>query len=122
VEDVAVEIIDRLFSSIRSYFNSLKLVGHKNQSEVNKLLIYDFIVELLTENMRIFVNEADYRTIEKALYCLYGSTCLIPYPSYVCAGNNNLFGTLFSSAQVSPRISEDQIPRYTEDEVLRFKS
>jgi hypothetical protein len=32
---------------------------------------------------RGLLSKDDYRLIEKALDCLYGSTCLIPYPDYL---------------------------------------
>lgn len=85
---MVVDIINNLFSAISSYFTSLSHFGYKKKSDVNNLLIYSFIEEMLTGRMREFITEDDYRYIEKALHCLYGSTCFIPYPEYV--GNSEI--------------------------------
>lgn len=69
--------------------------------------------------MRVYITENDYRIIQNALNCLYGSSCLIPYPNYI--NDNNLFGNLFSDS-VTPRATEiDDIIRITEDARIRFK-
>ena len=118
-EDVVVEILDNVFSSIESYFNALSYFGYKKNSDVNKLLIYNFLSEMLTGEMRYYITEEDYRNIEKALYCLYGTSCLIPYPKYI--SDTNLFGKEPDVNSLEPRITEgDSILRFFE-ESLRFK-
>lgn len=76
-----MDITNDAYESVTHYFNILKKLGYKSYNEVNKLLVLIFIEELLTGNMAEFITEEDYRNIDKALYCLYGS-CLIPYPNY----------------------------------------
>ena len=51
------------------------------------------------------LNEEDYAAINKALYCLYGSTCLIKYPDYY---NPNTRRTMFtgSCSQLARRVAE----------------
>jgi len=115
-----VEIINDVFNSIGTYFNALTQFGYKKQGDVDKLLVYSFIEEMLTGEMRFFVTEADYRLIEQALSCLYGSSCLIPYPQY--ANNDYLFGNIESGGLISPRITEDSNIRFTEDDRVRFKA
>lgn len=117
---MAVEIINDVFNSIGTYFNALTQFGYKKQEDVNKLLVYNFIEEMLTGEMRFFVTEADYRLIEQALSCLYGSSCLIPYPQY--ANDDCLFGHIESGGLISPRITEDSNIRFTEDDRVRFKA
>ena len=117
---MAVEIINDVFNSIGTYFNALTQFGYKKQGDVDKLLVYSFIEEMLTGEMRFFVTEADYRLIEQALSCLYGSSCLIPYPQY--ANNDYLFGNIESGGLISPRITEDSNIRFTEDDRVRFKA
>ena len=69
--------------------------------------------------MRVYVTEDDYRIIQYALNCLYGSSCLISYPNYV--NNNSPFGNTFSDS-VTPRITEvDEVIRITESGKVRFK-
>lgn len=69
--------------SLGRYFNALSKFGYKSYADVDKLLILIFIQELLDSDCRSFITEDEYLIIHKALYCLYGSTCLIPYPEYI---------------------------------------
>ena len=120
LEGVDVELFDRVASSVDLYFATLAQFGYKRQTDVNKLLAYIFIVELLTGDMRFLIAEDDYRYIERALHCLYGSTCLIPYPEYV--RGNYLFGRILDTGQLSPRIIEDGTLRHIDTGKLRFKA
>ena len=117
---MAVEIINDVFNSVGTYFNALTQFGYKKQGDVDKLLVYSFIEEMLTGEMRFFVTEAHYRLIEQALSCLYGSSCLIPYPQY--ANDDYLFGHIEGGGLISPRITEDSNIRFTEDDRVRFKA
>lgn len=117
---MAVDVLNDVFKSISIYFNTLSQLGYKKQSDVDKLIIYAFIEEMLTGEMRIFVTEDDYRVIEQALTCLYGSSCLLPYPQY--ANNDSLFGHLESSGLITPRLAQDDNIRFTEDDRVRFKA
>ncbi len=56
--------------------------GYMSKSNTLKLFIYTMIYYLLENDFRGFITESDYNSIVKALYCLYGSTCLIDYPDY----------------------------------------
>lgn len=113
-----MEILDDVAKSIGIYFNTLAQLGYKKQPDVDRLLVYSFFEELLTGEMRCFITESDYRLIEQALSCLYGSSCLVPYPEYI--NDDNLFGHLRDSS--GPRITEDSNLRYTEGHILRFKA
>jgi hypothetical protein len=42
------------------------------------------------QDYRALLSKEDYYLIEKALDCLYGSTCLIPYPDYLKMGKLHL--------------------------------
>lgn len=117
MEDVDVDILDNIFESTQAYFNTLSKLGYKKQGDVNKLLVYMFIGELLTGDMRHFITKEDYETIEKALYCLYGSSCLIPYPQY--ANDDYLFGHLKDG---EPRSTEYSEVRSTENSNIRIKA
>lgn len=117
---MVVEITNQVASSMSYYFNALTQFGYKKQSDTNKLLIYNFIEEMLTGEMRFYITEADYKLIEQALNCLYGSSCLIPYPQYI--NDNYLFGHIDSGGIISPRITEDNNIRLTEDDRIRFKA
>ena len=70
------------FEAVNKYFTHLSNVGYFSQSNVDKLLLLTFIQEMIDNDFRGLVSEEDYDYINKALYCLYGSSCLIPYPDY----------------------------------------
>ena len=115
-----MEILNQVADSISTYFNALTQFGYKKQSDVNKLLVYNFIGEMLTGEMRYLITEDDYRLIEQALSCLYGSSCLIPYPQYI--NDDYLFGHIYRDGLIIPRITEDSNIRFTEDDRVRFKA
>jgi hypothetical protein len=68
--------------------------------------------------MKRFITEEDYRAIEKAVYCLLGSTCLMPYPSFV--GSDNIWGT--GDTRSITRFTEDNNVRVSELSVIRAKA
>lgn len=76
-----VAMDDLLYNSCVRYFTSLSNYGFRNEEEVKKLLFYVFIQELVNTTS-IEISEEDYKHLENALYCMYGTTCLIPYPDY----------------------------------------
>lgn len=86
---------ERVYNSLTSYFTSLKNIGYRKQSDVNRLLVFIAIQELLDNDFRGLVSEEDYDIINKALYCLYESTCLIPYPDYY---NNRTMRTMYTGS------------------------
>lgn len=116
---MAVGITDDVYKSIETYFNALSHFGYKKQSDVDKLIIYSFIEELLTGDLRGFISEEDYQYIGRALECLYGTSCLIPYPQYI--NNDVLFGHYYDGQLIIPRITEEQVTRFTEYDTLRIK-
>lgn len=76
--------MDKLvYESLYRYFNTLSKLGYVSYSEVDKLIVLLFIYDLLEDNCSNFLTEEDRKIINNALYCLYGSTCLIPYPNYI---------------------------------------
>lgn len=70
------------FEAVNKYFTHLSNVGYFSQSNIDKLLLLTFIQEMIDNDFRGLISEEDYDYINKALYCLYGSSCLIPYPDY----------------------------------------
>ena len=70
-----------LYDSLYRYFSTLTSVGNVSYNNVNKLLVLIFYKHFIYE---------DYSIIEKALDCLFGSTCLIPYPNYLEMGKLHL--------------------------------
>ena len=72
-----------VYESLDRYFNILSKLGYMSYFEVNKLLVLIFIYDLLESDCGVFITEDEYKVIDEALYCLYGSNCLIPYPKYI---------------------------------------
>lgn len=78
-----VDVMDEItFEAVNKYFTHLSNVGYFSQSNIDKLLLLTFIQEMIDNDFRGLILEEDYDYINKALYCLYGSSCLIPYPDY----------------------------------------
>lgn len=92
----AYEVIDR-------YFNVLSSEGYYKQSEVNKMIVYLTIQELIDGDFRALINPADYSLIIKALYCLYDSSCLLDYPQYFNPNNRRIMYT-GSMSELSHRV------------------
>lgn len=109
-----MEISRQAADSVSSYFKALTYFGYKKQTDVDKLLIFNFIEELLTGSMKCFITEDDYRYIEQALNCLYGSSCLIPYPEYTT--------NTISSGCGCHKIGEDNSIKFVEDDTIRVKA
>lgn len=70
-----------VFDSFRNYYNALYKLGYLNDHKADSLLILHFYYDLLCCNYRGTVKKEDYKLIERALYCLFGINCLIPYPN-----------------------------------------
>ena len=79
-----------LYSSLSRYYNVLSKTGYMSSSHAMKLLVLAFYRDFVFNDYRGFIKKSDYYLIEKALNCLYGSTCLIPYPDYLKMGKLRL--------------------------------
>ena len=72
-----------VYKSLCGYFHALETSGYLKQKNVESLLVLLFYYNYMFHDYRGYVSREDYRTIEKALNCLYGTNCLIPYPDYL---------------------------------------
>lgn len=107
--------IDKILSvSLDRYFNTLSTFGYKNYCDVSKLLVLMFIESILYNKAGILLPEKDYKEVEKALYCLYGESCLIPYPEYI---NNDSLEKDGRPTQL--RVTEDSFLRSALNYILR---
>lgn len=75
-------MVNQVYTAITKYFGHITNTGYMRQDNVNKLLLLIAVCNLLDNDFRALVSEDDYKLINNALYCLYGSTCLIPFPDY----------------------------------------
>lgn len=107
-------VVEReLYDALRRYFSILSHTGYKKYTEVEKLLVFSFIEELLRYPFSQYITDADYSLISKTVYNLYGS-CLIPYSDYKKAP-----GCIPVKTIDTYRVTEDTELRDTEDEIIR---
>ena len=87
-----------IYDALNRYFHALEVKGYTSYSEVVKLMILCFYRDFVFHDYRGLLCRDDYLLIERALDCLYGSTCLIPYPDYLKMGKLHL-GEMTEMAQ-----------------------
>ncbi len=75
-----------IFNALSSYYHALELKGYMPHSHAQKLLLLIFYRDFVFSDYRARLSYEDYRLIERALDCLWGSSCLIPYPDYLKMG------------------------------------
>lgn len=103
-----------LYNSLSRYFNRLKKFGYVPYSQVDKILVMLLIDDIISGKFIQLVPEDDYRILTECMYCLYGTTCLIPYPKYVIASTSN------RKNQINFRITDKYgIIRYSEGANIR---
>lgn len=100
--------------ALTTYFNILSNTGHVCYNDVNKLLLLSLIEELTSGPMSAFIDDKDYNSMNNALHCIFGTSCLIPYPP--TEENSAVYG----EEEGSIRISEDDMIRFTQDNKLRI--
>ena len=99
---LVVAMDDLLYESCLRYFTSLANYGFRSEKDVKKLLFYVYIQELVNTTS-IVIPEEDYKHLENALYCMYGTTCLIPYPNYC---ERPMYAHLGDIAELSARMKK----------------
>ena len=75
-----------IYTSITQYYDALSRLGYHKYGDVFSLLVLSFLRDFVYEDYRARLSREDYHEIEKALNCLFGSSCLIPYPDYLKMG------------------------------------
>lgn len=81
---------EMIYNGVSSYYNALEKTGYMSFKNMEKLLILIFYRDFVFNDYRGILSKEDYFLIEKALDCLYGTTCLIPYPDYLKMGKLHL--------------------------------
>ena len=81
---------DLVYDTLSHYFHALEVRGYMPFSDSVKVLLLLFYKDFVYNDYRANITEEDYHLIEKALNCLYGTTCLIPYPDYLKMGKLHL--------------------------------
>ena len=97
-----------VYNALCHYFTALGKIGYYKQEDINKLLVLIYLNTLLSDDYRGHISDEDYAAIERALNCLYGTSCLIPYPEFKKMGNLKL-GDLTELAQRVKNIEDTKV-------------
>ena len=88
---VIVAAMERIvYNTLCNYFNALEQKGYMSNKDSQKALVLSFYWDYIYNMPGHILKRDEYMLIEKALDCLYGSTCLIPYPDYLKMGKLHL--------------------------------
>ena len=79
-----------VYNTLCTYFDALEKTGYMPNDVSNRALILSFYWDYIYNNPYHVLTRPEYMLVEKALDCLYGSTCLIPYPDYLKMGKLHL--------------------------------
>ena len=77
---------EMIYAALTGYYNTLSKVGYYKYDTVFSLLLLSFYRDFVFHDYRGILSREDYAEIERALNCLYGTDCLIPYPDYLKMG------------------------------------
>lgn len=97
-----------IYNGVGSYYNALEKTGYMSYANMQKLLLLIFYRDFVFHDYRGLLSKEDYRLIERALDCLWGSTCLIPYPDYLKMGKLHL-GEMTEMAQRIKRAEDTEV-------------
>lgn len=103
-----------LYEALTKYYHALELKGYMSKSHSVKLLILCFIRDFMLNDYRAVLGKEDYCLIERALDCLYGTSCLIPYPDYLKMGKLHL-GEVTELAQRVKNIEDTDVVKVFQD-------
>ena len=103
-----------IYNALTSYYNALEKLGYMPDSHAKKLLVLTFYRDFVFNDYRGLLTKDDYHLIEQALDCLYGSTCLIPYPDYLKMNKLHL-GQVTEIAQRMKKIEDTPVLKLIHD-------
>lgn len=79
-----------VYNALCNYFHALEVKGYMPYRDSQKALILSFYWDYIYNDPGHILSRKEYMLVERALDCLYGSTCLIPYPDYLKMGKLHL--------------------------------
>ena len=79
-----------VYNTLCNYFHTLSLKGYMPNKDSQKALVLSFYWDYIYNQPGHILSRKEFMLIEKALNCLYGSTCLTPYPDYLKMGKLRL--------------------------------
>ena len=97
-----------IFNTITDYYKVLQRRGYHSYKDVKRILVLSFYRNFVMNDYRGLISKEDYSYIERALNCLFGSTCLIPYPDYLKMGKLHI-GEMTEMAQRVKTLEETEV-------------
>ena len=97
-----------IFNTITDYYKVLQRRGYHSYKDVKRILVLSFYRNFVMSDYRGLISREDYSYIERALNCLFGSTCLIPYPDYLKMGKLHI-GEMTEMAQRVKTLEETEV-------------
>nr|DAH00556.1 MAG TPA: hypothetical protein [Crassvirales sp.] len=105
---------DILYEALTKYYHALEVKGYMSKAHSEKLLVMAFYRDFMFNDYRALLSKRDYCLIEKALDCIYGTSCLIPYPDYLKMGKLHL-GEMTEMAQRIKNLEETEVIKAIHD-------
>ena len=66
---------DIVYIMIKKYMDTLSYLGYINNDRVFRILVMEFLREILSNEYSKTITETEHRDIERAISCLEGSSC-----------------------------------------------
>lgn len=105
---------DILYEALTKYYHALEVKGYMSKTHSTKLLVMTFYRDFMFNDYRALLSKRDYCLIERALDCIYGTSCLIPYPDYLKMGKLHL-GEMTEMAQRIKNLEETEVIKAIHD-------
>lgn len=105
---------DILYEALTKYYHVLEVKGYMSKAHSAKLLIMAFYWDFIYNDYRALLSKREYCLIERALDCIYGTSCLIPYPDYLKMGKLHL-GEMTEMAQRIKTLEETEVVKVIHD-------
>lgn len=105
---------DILLEALTKYYHALEVKGYMSKVHSEKLLVMAFYWDFMYNDYRALLSKKDYCLIERALDCIYGTSCLIPYPDYLKMGKLHL-GEITEMAQRVKTLEETEVVKIIHD-------
>lgn len=105
---------DILLEALTKYYHALEVKGYMSRTHNEKLLVMVFYWDFMYNDYRALLSKKDYCLIERALDCIYGTSCLIPYPDYLKVGKLHL-GEMTEMAQRVKTLEETEVVKVIHD-------
>ena len=103
-----------VYEALSKYFHTLEIHGYMSKTHSIKLLVLSFFKDFVFQDYRGILTREDYCLIERALDCLYGTSCLIPYPDYLKMGKLHL-GEMTEMAQRVKTLEDTDVVKVMHD-------